>query len=738
MRKRRAVWTGVSVAIVMCCLFASRPARAAQSSRAPVAPPIAPVRPVTDTYFGTDLVDPYRYLETLTDPVVQAWMRQQDGYARAVLARLPGREALLHRIRAVEEAAPARVWGVVPLLDGSCLYLKRHPGEAVARLYRRDVSGAETLVADPARIPLAPAVRRKGRAGIHGFAVSPDGKYIAIGIVAGGDTVNGELHVLEVATGKEIGDVIPRIGAEAWWPSWLPDSKAIVYGRLQPLTAGAPATALRQNFRAYLHVLGTAPDLDRPVFGQGVGSLLLNPRDLAFVRVAPGSRYAVGVVGGGEFSAFYLAPVEALSTSSPSWRPVAGFADRVASVVVHDDDLYVLTAQDAPRARILRTDARQPNLAAAEILLPESPAVILGMQAAQDALYVSLLDAGVMRVQRVPYGAHPLPEEVRLPVQGTAHVGTDPRLPGAFLYLSAWTEAERIWRYDPVNRQVIDTHLEPLGPNDRPTAIASREVQVVSHDGTRVPLSIVFPTGMAPDGSHPTLLVGYGAYGASLRPAFEVARLAWHEQGGIYAVCHVRGGGEFGQEWHLAGKGPTKPNTWRDFIACAEYLTREGYTSSARLAGFGRSAGGILIGRALTERPNLFAAVLDTAGMSDMLRYVQTANGTVDSPEFGTVTTASGVETLLAMSAYHHVVDGTAYPAILLQTGSNDSVVEPSQMAKLAARLQAATISRKPVLLRVEYGSGHPAPSAGSAYEQRLADEWSFLLWQFGVPGFQL
>jgi len=541
-------------------LLAAGLARGAEPFRNPTPPPIAPVRPVTDTYFSKQVTDPYRYLENLADPAVQSWMAQQNTYTRAVLARLPGREKLLSRIRALEEAGPARVWGVVRLPDDGYLYLKRRPGEGGGTLYRRHgLAGPETLVADPARIPLAPAVRRKGRASIHGYAVSPDGRYVALGVVAGGDTVNGELHVLEVATGKETGDVLPRVGAEAWWPSWLADSKAFVYGRLQPLTAGAPATALRQNFRAYLHVLGTAPDQDRPIFGQGVGSRLFDPRDLAFVRVAPGSRYALGVVGGGRISAFYIVPIESLSAPAPPWREVAGFAERVVNVVVHADDLYVLTAQDAPRSKILRTKAREPHLAGAETVLPESQAVILGMQAAQDALYVSLLDGAVTRIQRVPYGPHPEPEEVALPVQGTAQVHADLRFPGALLFLSGWTEAERIWCYDPGRRQVVDTQLQSLGPDDRPGTIASREVEVVSHDGTSVALSIVGPTGMVRDGSHPTLLMGYGAYGVPSRPAFDVARLAWHEQGGLYAVCHVRGGGERGQEWYLAGKGPTNP-----------------------------------------------------------------------------------------------------------------------------------------------------------------------------------
>jgi prolyl oligopeptidase len=264
------------------------------------------------------------------------------------------------------------------------------------------------------------------------------------------------------------------------------------------------------------------------------------------------------------------------------------------------------------------------------------------------------------------------------------------------------------------------------------------EVKARSGDGTLVPLSITYPKNMKFDGSNPTLLDGYGAYGISEPPFFRSTRLAWYERGGVYAVCHVRGGGEFGEEWHLAGKGNTKPNTWHDFIACAQYLIDHKYTSPARLAGTGGSAGGILIGRTITERPNLLGAAIDVVGASDMLRIETTANGVPNIPEFGSIKTEDSFKALYAMSTYHHVQDRTAYPAVLLETGINDPRVDPWQMAKLTARLQAATASGKPVLLRVEYAGGHGGIGGTKKQAQEtLADEWSFLLWQFGVPEFQ-
>jgi prolyl oligopeptidase len=247
----------------------------------------------------------------------------------------------------------------------------------------------------------------------------------------------------------------------------------------------------------------------------------------------------------------------------------------------------------------------------------------------------------------------------------------------------------------------------------------------------------VYPKNMKMDSLNPTFLIGYGSYGISMSPSFPTTALAWQEKGGVTAICHVRGGGEYGEEWHLAGKGKTKPNTWRDFIACAQYLIDNKYTSPARLAGEGSSAGGILIGRAITERPDLFGVAQIDVGMLDTLRFETTANGPPNIPEFGSTKTEEGFAALFEMSAFHHVKDGTAYPAVLLTTGMNDARVDPWMPGKMTARLQAATSSGKPVLLRVDYAGGHGGGSGATAAQESLADTYSFLLWQFGVPEFQ-
>jgi prolyl oligopeptidase len=302
------------------------------------------------------------------------------------------------------------------------------------------------------------------------------------------------------------------------------------------------------------------------------------------------------------------------------------------------------------------------------------------------------------------------------------------------LSTNAWTRAGKTWRYEPATRRFADTRLNPAGRYDDVPGYAAVEVEVTSHDGVKVPLSILYKKGVKRDGSNPTLLSGYGSYGISQNVSFSPTRLAWLEKGGVLAIAHVRGGGELGQEWHEAGQKANKPNTWKDFIACGEYLVKEGWTSPARLAGQGGSAGGITVGRAITERPDLFAAALVDVGALDAVRGETTMNGVPNIMEFGTVKKEDEFRALLEMSAYHHVKDGVKYPAVLLSHGINDPRVEPWMSAKMTARLQAATASGRPVLFRVDYRAGHGIGSTRAQQQRALADKYAFLLWQMDEP----
>jgi prolyl oligopeptidase len=399
----------------------------------------------------------------------------------------------------------------------------------------------------------------------------------------------------------------------------------------------------------------------------------------------------------------------------------------------------LLTHKNAPRYKIVKTSLKNPDFSSAELVMAESDQIIEIMVAAQDALYVLTSDNGINKVIRIAYDGKA--EPLNLPFDGRVDFfGNDPRVSkndsrveGILLAMTTWTRSYSIYEYNPNTNQTAETLLQPKGDYDAPDDLVAQEVEVRSHDGTLVPLSIVYKKGIKLDGSNPCWLNGYGAYGFSLYLPYQHQNYAWYEKGGIMAFAHVRGGGEKGQEWYRAGFQQTKPNTWKDFIACAEYLIEQKYTSPAKLAGEGISAGGILIGRAVTERPDLFAVVIPRVGAMNAIRFETTPNGVNNIREFGSCQTEAGFKALYEMDAFLHVKDGVNYPAMMITHGITDPRCEPWQSAKFAARTQAALASGKPVLLRIDYEAGHGVGSTKTQRLQERADIFTFMMWQFGI-----
>jgi prolyl oligopeptidase len=696
-------------------------------------PPVAPVRDVTDSYFGVAVPDPYRYMEDLANAEAAAWIKAQADHADGVLRRIPGRDRLLKEVGEYGDAASARVFDV-QVVQGYVYYQKRLANENIPKLYvRQGFAGKERLLVDPERV--------KGPAGEHYsisyYAPSPDNTRLAYGLSASGSE-EAVLYVLDVATGKQIGDGIDRAKFAA--PSWLPDGR-LLYGRLPKLPPGAAETERYQNIRVYAHALLTDAAADPVVLGPGFSPRIkVDPVEQPYVFNVPGSSHVVALIVNGTQREFrlYAAPLAALAGENTPWVPVADTADAVTDFAIIGDDIYLMTHKDAPRFKVLRTSLAKPDLAAAEVVVPQSEAVVTGVAAASDAAYVRRMNGGVSDLLRVEHRAGAKPALIPLPFSmDIDSLAADPRRPGVVFNASAWTRFGGYYEYAPPAGKVVDTKLQPQGRYDNPADLVATEVKVKSHDGTLVPLSIVHRKGLKLDGTSPTILYGYGAYGISQTPFYRPTWLPWFRRGGILAVAHVRGGGEYGEEWYKAGFKGTKPNTWKDAIAAAEWLVANRYTSPASLAIMGGSAGGIFVGRSITDRPDLFGAAIDVVPVSDTVRAEFSANGVGNIPEFGTVKEEAGFKGLYAMSPYHWIKDGTKYPAVLVTTGFNDSRVPAWQAAKMAARLQAATTSGKPVLLRVEYGAGHGIGSTKKqAYEER-ADTFAFLFWQFGVPGFR-
>jgi prolyl oligopeptidase len=434
----------------------------------------------------------------------------------------------------------------------------------------------------------------------------------------------------------------------------------------------------------------------------------------------------------------WAAPLSALAGDKTPWVKVVETADDVTDMTVAADSVFILSHKDAPRFKVLKLSLDKPEVSTAQVVVPPGESVVTGLAAARDALYVRRMNGGISELLRVAYTDGAQPTTIALPFAGDLEaLSADPRLPGVVFSLGGWTRFGAIYTYDPQHAKVIDIRLQPQSKYDNPSDLVSLEVKATAADGTLVPLSIVHRKGLQLDGSNPTILYGYGAYGISMTPFYRATWLPWFERGGVLAVAHVRGGGEYGEDWYKAGYKATKSNTWRDAIACGEWLVAHRYTRPNRLAIFGGSAGGIFVGRSITERPDLFGAAIDDVPVSDTLRMERSANGVPNIPEFGTVKKEDEFKALLEMSPYAHVKNGVAYPAVLLVTGINDPRVDAWQAGKMAARLAAATTGGKPILLRIDYDAGHGMGSTKKSQYEERADIFAFLFWQFGTTGFQ-
>lgn len=702
------------------------------------APPVADTRPVTDTYFGTEVVDPYRYFENLKDPQVQAWMKAQAGFTREVLDRIPGRAALLERIHSLSGVDTRR--GGFVQRGQRYFYQVVEPGAEQPKLVWRDgLAGAEHLLLDPATLGQGSGTHYA----VDYYVPSWDGRLLAYGLSTGGSEAS-VLRVLDVATGKVLAENIAR--AHNAVVTWRADNRSFLYDKFNKVTPDTPASETEFNARTYLHVVGRATDgeADAAVFGRGVSKLAVPEGQVTYVLGSPDSKWAVAVANHNADenpSTFYVAPMSSVTGPATPWKKVADVEDGVSGVVLRGDTMYFLSRKDASRFRILSMPLARPDIRRPTVVVPEGQGVITDFGLAADGLYYRVRDGAVARLMKTGLdgrvdgksGARAVP----LPYEGNLRGPvTDAAQPGALFSMQSPSRPPQVFAYDPARDTVVDTEMNPPSKVDA-SSLESKEVLVTSYDGTRVPLTLVYRKGLALDGSHPTILRGYGAYGLSLESGFNPGALAWVERGGVLATAHVRGGGEYGEDWHQGGMMKTKLNTVHDFIACGQYLVDQKYTTRGRLAAEGGSAGGITVGRAMSLRPDLFGVVLDHVGISDTLRSETEPNGPPNIVEFGSVKTQDGFNGLYAMSPYQHLAPGIAYPAVMYITGANDPRVAPWHMMKMAARTQAFTSSKRPVLLRIDYDAGHGMGSNRSQREVLTADTWSFALWQMGDPGFQ-
>ena len=690
-------------------------------------PLVARIEPVTDTYFGTAVVDPYRWMENHADKDWEPFMKSQAAYTRRVLDRIPGRAALARRVS--ELTGDLEVINTIQVAGPYVFVEKRPAGANNFQLFvRESLDGNERLLIDP-------EARTHGDVhySMNYWTAAPDGKHVAYGMSPSGSE-NAVIEILETTSGTVLPDRIDR--AQYANPQWLPDGSGFFFNRLAE--GGTPGTTdYYMNSVCWLHKIGSSPDSDIKVLARGLFDDVA-VRDIEFPVVAaqPGSNYAVALLFAGVQNEItvYVNSLDAAIKGQGGWKNVCVPEDKVTSTTFKGDDLYLVTYKDAPRYRVLQVKAADPAIAKAHEVIPQGKTVIQNVFAAKDALYVQELDGGVGRIRKLAGDGVVTP--IALPFEGTlGSMYADTQHEGIWFQLQNWVRPATVYQVA-ASGAVTDTGLATQ-PDIDVSPYESTRVFATARDGTKIPVSVVYRKGIKRDGSAPTLIDAYGSYGITSDAYFGPRFIAWLEQGGVWATAHVRGGGEFGREWHEGGRLLTKPNTWGDMIAAAEKLIADEWTSAARLAIRGGSAGGITVGRAMTERPELFAAVISQVGVSNNLRAEFSQNGPPNIPEFGSVTTADGFKGLYAMDSYMHVKDGTKYPAAMFTTGMTDPRVDPWQAAKMAARVQKATTSDKPVLLRVDFQAGHGIGSTRAQRDEEFGDIFAFILWQTGVKGFQ-
>jgi prolyl oligopeptidase len=719
---------------------------------------------VTTEYHGTRVTDNYQWLEMSGDPAVGKWTEEQNRTARGYLDKLPTRDSLAYEFQKLYAQVSADYSGLVVRSNLIFALRFKPPAQQAVLVSMRSPNDLKTekTVLDPN------ALDAQGGTSIDFYEPSRDGRYVAVSLSEKGSEA-GTVYVYETGTGKKLSDVVVRVQFPTGGGSvaWNAEGTGFFYTRY-PAPGERPAVDERFYQQVYFHRLGTPAERDRYEIGRDF------PRIAEIdLKTSQDHRYLLATVAngdGGDYAHYLRDP-------SGNWRQIAKFEDQIKQVEFgrdplyiewpKDDSLYLLSRKDAPRGRILKVSVTTPDLGQATEVIKHGKRVLQSFVPSASGLYLHVINGGPSEVR-----FHDLYAEddglVDEPEDEPGEEGSEERrsrrrrgedrkvskkewklnLSGTFavqqmvcrrgdevLIRTIGFTDPYVWQsYDPNKdkERAAATELKGTSPADfRDVEVVRRNA--VSKDGTKIPLNIIRRKGTRLNGETPTILTGYGGYGISMTPRFDFTRRVWIDQGGMFVVANLRGGGEYGEEWHKAGNLTRKQNVFDDFIACAEFLIRSNYTRADRLVIQGGSNGGLLVGAAMTQRPELFRAVVAHVGLYDMLRVELDANGEFNTTEFGTVKIPEQFRALYAYSPYHRVQDKTAYPSVLLLTGEHDGRVNPAHSRKMAARLQAATASNRPVLLRTSGSSGHGIGTALSERVAQLVDVYAFIFDQLGI-----
>ncbi|MDX2229406.1 MAG: prolyl oligopeptidase family serine peptidase [Leptolyngbyaceae cyanobacterium bins.349] len=662
-----------------------------------------------DSYHGTTIADPYRWLENPDSPETRAWIEAQNQLTFGFLGKIPARDRIRQRL--------TKLWNYekygIPFKEGDRYFFFKNDG-----LQNQSVMYTLKTLQDQPTVLLDPnTLSPDGTVALAGLAMSDDGKRMAYGLSTSGSDWQ-EWKVRDVETGKDLPDLIKWVKFSG--ASWTKDGKGFFYSRYDEPNEKTRLEAVNYYQKLYYHRLGTPQSEDVLVYQRP------DQKEWGFGGdVTEDGRYLIISVWLGTDSRNLIFYKDLQTPNAPVVELINTFEAEYSFIDNEGSRFWFRTDLNAPRSRVIEINLEQRDRAQWQEIIPQATETLQGVNVLNHQLVASYLKDAQTQIRIFDLQGRPV-RSVELPGIGSASGFDGDRTDTETFYsFTSFTSPSTIYRYDMVTGKstVFRQPQVDFNPQDYET----EQVFYQSKDGTQVPMFIVHKKGIKLDGTNPTLLYGYGGFGISLTPSFSVSLLVWMEMGGVYALPNLRGGGEYGEDWHQAGMKHNKQNVFNDFIAAAEWLINHQYTNPAKLAISGGSNGGLLVGACMTQRPDLFGAALPDVGVMDMLRFPKFTIGWAWVPEYGSPDQPDQFKTLYAYSPLHNLKPGTDYPATLITTADHDDRVVPAHSFKFAAALQAAHRGPDPVLIRIETKAGHGAGKPTAKLIEESADKWAFL-----------
>lgn len=693
--------------------------------------------PLSEKFSMENITDDYRHFENPDDTLVQQWFKQNNAKAREVLNNISGRKELVEQFIEFEKRKTFSVTLLTITENNFYYYVKKTEKDKAGKLfYKKTQNGEEILLFDP--------INYKKELGydysISYIRPSWDNKTIAVSFSKNGEEI-AEIAFLDINTKILSPEIITHCWpAELGGISWLLDNSGIIYIHI-PVIDNKNVNYLLKTENV-IYKLGDNPNKHKIILSQKNNpEIKINPADFPVIdRFNSKDHYLLGTLSGAEvYIDYYYGNTKELNNEKINWKLLFKKDEGIINPIIINNDLYCQISKNAPNFKIIKTSMVNPDFQNAEIVVKEAKnESIDDYVVTKDGLFYSTTKNGVEA--KLYFVSNGEKRQIDLPIKaGNIKISTSDKYgSGLWITISGWLNSKRRFYYDVVKNQFTEDNISPNVIYPEFEDFIVEEIEVPSHDGVLIPVSIIHKKGIKKNKENYVLISGYGSYGASMSPRFQPTILSWVMNEGLYVVPHVRGGGEKGDGWHNDGFKAKKSNTWKDFIAVAEYLIKEKITTNKKIATLSGSAGAILVGRAMTERPDLFKVMLCYDGMLNPLRINQAPNGPNNMKELGNPDIKEEFNMLYEIDSYHHIKKGVKYPACLISVGMNDARVAPWMSGKFVAKLKASTTSKNPILFAVNYDAGHGIDNSNLQLYNDYADEFAFAFWQMGHPKFKL